>query len=222
MEQLLIFDIESNGLPGRFDAPVTEVDNWPRILQLSYELCWSNGDTIKKVTTLIKPDGWEVPSIDYFIRKGRTPEVAAEKAKFWIDHGYTQEQNMAEGKPLPEVLTHMVHLMNGADVLISHNMAFDKPVLGCEMYRYGISPGRVRKSHPWGLKPVGHLRDYCTKLESTDVLKIPGYYGQYKWPTLAEAYKYLVGKEFTDGHDAGRDVQACKEVYLMLQEINQI
>lgn len=222
METLVIFDIESTGLPKRFDAPVTDVDNWPRILQLSYEVCWSNGETIKKKTCLIKPDGWEVPSADYFIRKGVEPHLAPNMAKFWTDNGFMQEQNIAEGEPIEQVLVEMLQSMNSADVLISHNLAFDKPVLACEMYRYGVSPGKVRKSHPYGLKPAGHLRDYCTKVNSTDVCCIPGMYGKHKWPSLKEAYKHLTGKDFTDGHDAGHDVQACKEVYLMLVALDDI
>ena len=44
--------------------------------------------------------------------------------------------------------------------------------------------------------------------------------GDYKWPSLAEAYFFMFRKEVENAHDAGADVQACKEIYLWIQEYN--
>ena len=32
----LFFDTETTGLPKRWNAPVTDVDNWPRLVQLAW------------------------------------------------------------------------------------------------------------------------------------------------------------------------------------------
>ncbi|PJB57251.1 MAG: 3'-5' exonuclease, partial [Bacteroidetes bacterium CG_4_9_14_3_um_filter_41_19] len=34
----LIFDTETTGLPQRYDAPLTDFDNWPRMIQLAWQL----------------------------------------------------------------------------------------------------------------------------------------------------------------------------------------
>ena len=34
----LIFDTETTGLPKRWNAPITDVDNWPRCIQIAWQL----------------------------------------------------------------------------------------------------------------------------------------------------------------------------------------
>ncbi len=34
----LIFDTETTGLPRRWDAPLTDSDNWPRAVQIAWQL----------------------------------------------------------------------------------------------------------------------------------------------------------------------------------------
>jgi len=34
----LIFDTETTGLPKNFNAPITDVDNWPRCVQIAWQL----------------------------------------------------------------------------------------------------------------------------------------------------------------------------------------
>ena len=34
----LIFDTETTGLPKRWDAPITDTDNWPRCIQIAWQL----------------------------------------------------------------------------------------------------------------------------------------------------------------------------------------
>ena len=57
-------------------------------------------------------------------------------------------------------------------------------------------------------------------LSSMPVLKLPGRYGNYKWPKLEEAYKFLVDPAgFEDAHDALVDVKACAAVLDALEEM---
>lgn len=192
MKKLLVFDTETTGLPVTWDAPVTDTYNWPRILELGWELCWENGETIRKSCSLVKPDGWKVPD-----------------KTWWIEHGFTQAQNEAEGRPLPELLDEFLVAAEEADVLIAHNLGYDRPIINCEMYRY---KRKFRKT----------LQKVCTKLESEYICKIPNGYGRYKWPTLDEAYKFFYGESFEGAHAAGNDVEACKKVYLAIQDYNEL
>tara|TARA_B110000908_G_C9962776_1_gene317636 strand:+ start:106 stop:219 length:114 start_codon:yes stop_codon:yes gene_type:complete len=34
--KILFFDTETTGLPKDFNAPIEEVENWPRLVQLGY------------------------------------------------------------------------------------------------------------------------------------------------------------------------------------------
>ena len=65
-----------------------------------------------------------------------------------------------------------------ADVIVARNLSFDQSIMETALYRLGNKPNRMLGK---GL--------ICTKEATTDVLKLPGNYGKYKWPTLAEAYK---------------------------------
>ena len=42
----LFFDTETTGLPRRWNAPVTDVDNWPRLVQLAWIVCDAEGQTL--------------------------------------------------------------------------------------------------------------------------------------------------------------------------------
>ena len=188
MKKLLFFDTETNGLPVVFHAPIKDTSNWPRITQLGWELCWENGETIQQVCEIIKPDKWLVPKTEFFIKQGISTEKCEE-----------------EGVPMTSMLSYFIEDLNQADLLIAHNMSFDLPVISCEMYRYRM-------------KPEGPTEKYCTKLESTPICKLPGfYYGKYKWPSLEEAYNHYFGPMPEGAHRADFDVEACKKIYFAIQ-----
>lgn len=192
MRKILFGDTETTGLPIEWNAPVTDIYNWPRIIEFGWELAWEDGTTIRKACNLVKPDGWKVPD-----------------KKWWIDHGFTNAQNEAEGRPMPELLDEFLAAYEDADLLVFHNVSYDLPIINCEMYRY---KRKIKKT----------LEKFCTKLQSEYICKIPGPYGKYKWPTLDEAYKFFYGTSFEGAHAAGNDVEACKKVYLAIRDYDEL
>ena len=42
----LFFDTETTGLPKNWKAPVTDIDNWPRMIQIGWLLSDENGKRI--------------------------------------------------------------------------------------------------------------------------------------------------------------------------------
>ena len=82
----LVFDTETTGLPKIENAPVSDVDNWPRLVQLSWQLHDALGALVEYHNYIVKPDGFVIP-ID---------------AK--MVHGISTEHAMKYGKPLNEVL----------------------------------------------------------------------------------------------------------------------
>lgn len=55
----LFFDTETTGLPKNWKAPVTDLNNWPRLVQLAYD---SNGNKISGGDFIIKPEGFSIPT----------------------------------------------------------------------------------------------------------------------------------------------------------------
>jgi DNA polymerase-3 subunit alpha len=111
----LIFDTETTGLPKDFNAPASDTDNWPRLVQLSWII--SDGVNSKEFDFIIKPEGFEIPE---------------EASKI---HGITTERAMREGIDLKLVLTLFWASVLGSETLVAHNLEFDYKIIGAEVYR---------------------------------------------------------------------------------------
>jgi DNA polymerase III subunit epsilon len=57
----LFFDTETTGLPRNWKAPVTDLNNWPRLVQLAYLLYDNDGEKISGGDYIIKPEGFTIP-----------------------------------------------------------------------------------------------------------------------------------------------------------------
>lgn len=143
----LVFDTETTGLPKRYDAAITEVDNWPRVIQLAWAFYGPDRKLIDNRVDLIKPDGWVIPT-----------------ETFWIENGFSQSKSESEGIPILDALTGFLKKVEKAQYLVAHNMSYDHPVLGAECVR-----AKIRSAH----KP----ERLCTKDISTDYCQIPGKFG---------------------------------------------
>lgn len=140
----LFFDTETTGLPRSWNAPVTDLANWPRMVQLAYMAYDADGNELAAVDTLIKPVGFTIP---------------ADSAKI---HGITTERALKEGRDLAEVLKEFKALLDGTKYLIAHNISFDEKIIGAEFLRNGMPdiPSSVIK--------------ICTMHSTTEYCEIPG------------------------------------------------
>lgn len=188
----LVFDTETNGLPVTHAARYTELSNWPRVTQLSWGVYNDWGERMFGETSTVKPDGWTVPT---------TP--------FFVDNNMSTERCEQEGKPFKQIMDRFLNAWGKCDVVVAHNLSYDRPVIMAEMVRYG-------------LKFPKKLEGFCTKLASEPILKLPGFKGKYKWPTLTEAHEYFFGTGFEGAHDAGADVEACAKVYFAILEYEKL
>ena len=57
----LIFDTETTGLPKSWNAPITDTDNWPRCIQIAWQLHDDMGNIVEHNDFLIQPDGFNIP-----------------------------------------------------------------------------------------------------------------------------------------------------------------
>ena len=184
----LIFDTETTGLPKRWDAPITDTDNWPRCIQIAWQLHDAMGNLIEHQDYLIKPDGFNIP-------------FDSEKV-----HGISTELATEQGIPLPEVLEKFNEALAKAKFVVGQNIGFDINIMGCEFYRYGVDS-------PMSSMPI---LDTCTEV-TADLLKLPGGRGgRYKLPNLTELHSYLFGVPFAEAHNATADVEATTRCFFEL------
>lgn len=59
--KLLFFDTETKGLPKDWNAPVHNLDNWPRLVQLAWQTYDHSGNLIEEHEYIIKPEGFSIP-----------------------------------------------------------------------------------------------------------------------------------------------------------------
>ncbi len=57
----LIFDTETTGLPRDYSAPITDFDNWPRLVQLAWQLHDHTGKLMSSGNYIVKPEGFTIP-----------------------------------------------------------------------------------------------------------------------------------------------------------------
>ncbi len=189
----LIFDTETTGLPKNWKAPITDTDNWPRCVQIAWQLHDEMGELIEDQNYLIKPENFEIPY---------------ESQKI---HGISTELAFEDGKPLDEVLEKFNSSLKNSSFVIGHNINFDINVIGCEFYRTGIE----------NILPSIKLLDTCT--EDTALLcELPGGRGgKYKLPTLIELHEFLFDASFKEAHNATADVEATARCFLELIRIKR-
>lgn len=143
----LFFDTETTGLPKNWKALVTDLDNWPRLVQLAYLLTDSEGNKISGGDFIIKPVGFSIP------------EDSAEI------HGISTARAEKEGSDLVPVLQDFYAAIEKADYLVAHNISFDEKIMGAELLRNKMTD------------IISAKQKICTMQSSTDYCALSGPYG---------------------------------------------
>ena len=117
----LIFDTETTGLPQNWKAPITDFDNWPRCVQLAWQIHDKQGKLLEVKNYIVKPDGYDIP-------------FNASKI-----HGISTDLALKQGLPLIEVLLEFVKGLKKSKFVIGHNVSFDNNIIGCEFLRQGMT-----------------------------------------------------------------------------------
>jgi len=143
----LAFDTETTGLPRNWKAPVTDLENWPRLVEIAWVLFDESGRESKAEGHLIKPNGFSIP--------GEATKI----------HGISPDEAMSSGSDLQTVLSAFNGAVQNSVVVISHNVSFDEKIVGAEM---------LRNKMP---NVLGAAKKACTKEISTDYCRLPGKYG---------------------------------------------
>ena len=185
---ILFFDTETSGLPKRRNAPSTEVDNWPRVVQLAWILTDFDGNQISEKCFIVKPEGYE-------ISQGATNI-----------HGISTQYAIDNGHSVFDVLKDFANDVKKAEMIVAHNLDFDRKVICAELHRGGYG-GLIDKIH-----------GVCTMKESIKFCALPGN----KWPKLEELYLKLFREAFNGAHDALLDIRATSKCFWELYKLDII
>lgn len=184
----LIFDTETTGVPHNKTAPITDLDNWPRVVQIAWQLHDQKGGLISQHNYIIKPEGFDIP-------------FKAEQV-----HGISTKRAMEEGHPLKKVVGLFLTDLGKTDVLVGHNIEFDVNILGAEFIRQNVATEK--------LLSVNKVDTGIVSVEFCQLSGGPG--GKLKMPRLIELHEKLFGKGFGDAHDASYDVAATARSFFGL------
>ena len=181
----IIYDTETTGLPQNYKAPVSDSDNWPRMVQLAWQFHDKSGKLVEVKNYIIKPEGYEIP-------------YATEKV-----HRISTKRALEQGADLQTVLVEFVDICSRCDYVVGHNVSFDNGIVGAELYRKGME--NILAEIP-ALDTKEYGTDFCAIINKKS--------GRLKWPTLAELYKKLFREPILEAHNAAADVEATSRCFL--------
>ncbi len=189
----LIFDTETTGLPKRWNAPISDTNNWPRCIQIAWQLHDAMGNCIESQDYLVQPEGFNIP-------------YDAEKI-----HGISTELAQEQGIPLSEVLEKFNEALDKTKFVVGQNVKFDLNIMGAEFFREDVANQ---------LQELPVL-DTCTEHTAT-LCQLPGgRYGKFKLPTLSELHQFLFKENFADAHNATADVEATTRCFFELVRLGE-
>jgi len=173
--KLLFIDTETNGLPKNRYAPYTSPELWPNILQISWQL--------------VDSSTWDVLSeYDTFIKLREPWNKDAERIH-QIPEGIVKNF----GKEPEFVFCELKVALNVCDVVLSHNMIFDKTVILSEVQRLKESGADLNPRDFWRIGTT----EVCTMNATREFcgIKFPNS-NDYKYPKLSELYSKLFNKQY--------------------------
>lgn len=177
-ETFLFIDYETTGFKKRGAAVQ---DGQARACQVAMLMTDHKGRSLCEFSSLIKPDGWKI---------GQGARDV---------HGFTDDQCELYGLPFISALGLFINLAKKSDLIIAHNVDFDRDISNIEgeYYAHSIQEKWIAPATPW----------HCTMKTNTHLTGG-------KWPKLEEALQKLCGKTLgTFAHDAMYDVKACRDIF---------
>ena len=186
--KILVFDTETTGLPER-NASIKDTEKWPYIIQLSF-ICFdtSNNNIIKKY--------------DNYIKIKSTIELTDEIKKLTnID-----ETNIENGVPIKEALTEFNKYMNISNLIVAHNVSFDKRVIMVECFRNKIKQQFVKFNYNKQIR----IDEYLTMKNNRHLFE------NKKYPKLIELHKKIFDEDVNNLHNSFVDILVTLRCYIKI------
>jgi len=189
--KLLVFDTETTGLPIGKNPSIYKTELWPHVIQLSYIVYCTDENNILTIE-------------DNYIKISDDVIISEESQKI---HKITREKLNNDGIPINEALQKFNNWTNKCDLLIGHNISFDKRMVIVEGIR-----NKIR---------LNINCTFCTMKHSVDLCKIERKFKDgtmyFKYPSLSELYNYLFNETPMNTHNALVDVLICMRCFYKIK-----
>ena len=195
--KVIVFDTETTGLPEDYNAPVADSSKWPYIIQLSYIVFNTETKEVLDFT-------------DRIIRLDPTVHISPESINV---HKITHERSQQEGIHIAEALAEFAEALTDVDMLVGHNILFDKRMLMAEFHRIGMRNCLYKKG--------AAIPEYCTMKRNIDRCQLPAINKKtgeiyFKYPTLSELHLNLFKTVPNGTHNAIVDVMVCLRCFVYI------
>lgn len=192
----LVFDTETTGFV-KFKEPSVSPSQ-PNLVQLGALLVdLSTGREYGSLDVIIYPSSWKIPQ-----------EAA-------LVHGVSQGIAEKVGVNLDTAVNLFLEWTEIADVVVCHNVAFDKVVMERAVAMVNLANGE-EVIDPFAGKPM-----FCTMKAATPIVKKKGrrplHDADYKWPKLVECMEFFFGEGLDGAHNAIVDCRATVRVLIEME-----
>ena len=194
MTKALVFDVETTGLPKKYKPSIDELDMWPHIVQISW--------------IVYSTDDMDLLSLeDHIIKLPNNMTIPEDSTKI---HGISNEIMNEKGKDLMSILYKFYNALANSQVLVAHNLNFDKSMVQVESNRLGLSHSCFN-----------NIAEFCTMNYGDKIcnLKRINKYNRKvsKYPKLIELYQKLFNETPKNLHNSLNDVLVCFRCYFKLR-----
>ncbi|MDR2497317.1 MAG: 3'-5' exonuclease [Tannerellaceae bacterium] len=192
---IIVFDLETTGLPRVKRATPNNINSFPSIVQIAWMVFDKELKIIKKQSHIIKQPR-KIPDLSTNI------------------HKITNEMASQYGVDISTAVNEILQDVEKCIILAAHNIEFDYNVLMSNLYRNGINTA-----------PLEKINLFCTMKTGTFFCAIQRYGGGYKYPTLAELYTACYPEKSIDPeilHSALVDVAICAKCMDKFYELNVV
>lgn len=193
--KVLIFDVETTGLPER-GASLKNLEKYPYIVQFSWMIYDASQNRVDCVN-------------DHIVKIPEHITIPIEASNV---HGISNDKMRAEGKDINLILDIFTKDMLDSQVIVAHNLSFDKTIVQAEYLR--------NKRINW----LGRHRkmEYCTMKRSLNICNIYKkniYTGEKtkKYPKLMELHHYWFKTVPNNLHNSLIDIFVCFRCYHQME-----
>jgi len=214
MSILLVFDVETTGLPPSRHSPTgDDVCKWPHITQLSALLYDTEAELV-------------LAHLNYYVRIPVDVHIPDRVVEIT---GITDALCQEKGLPIRDVLLSFYEMYTRATHVVAHNYAFDSSMMQAELLRHGplLPPYCRHMFSQTGVLPVPCCtmllyQYYCGILHTKSLYRG----GFIKYPKLAEIYdRVFQGNKVAADyglHNSMVDTLLCFRFYLCLERRQHI
>lgn len=188
----IVYDVETTGFASK-EIPYNHPAQ-ARIVQLAFIVLDNKMNEVLSYKSLIKPNGkWTIPL--------KVQEI----------HGFDNAHCQKHGVDIKFAMSVFLAAASNCVYQVAHNLQFDEQLI------------TIESLHTESVALTQSLKSICTMQRMTPICKILQTTRKgFKWPKLAEAYKFVTGKELEKAHDALADVRGCSELLKYLINNKQV